>query len=161
MEPRLDEVTLVEPIVNYSVRSLCRKPYPGHPKGCPNWDRRPTCPPQAQLLPVILDMRNPIYCIYNAFDLSSHIAKMQAKHPGWTDRQIRCCLYWQSKGRKQLRAKINAFLSNHPELTVLYTPEAFGVDVDATMLSIGMRLEWPPASLAYQVALVGTAKKKV
>jgi hypothetical protein len=85
---------------------------------------------------------------------------MHAKHPNWTDRQIRCCLYWQSKARKELREKLKLFLSEHPEFIVLTTPEACGVDVDATMASLGAKLEWPPVSLAYQVALVGSPHKQ-
>jgi hypothetical protein len=156
----LNWVILTKPIIDSSVRSLCRNPYPGHRNGCPNWNRRPTCPPQAKLLPDILDLSKPVYCIYNVFDLSAHLAKMHAKHPNWTDRQIRCCLYWQSKARKELREKLKLFLSEHPEFIVLTTPEACGVDVDATMASLGAKLEWPPVSLAYQVALVGSPHKQ-
>jgi hypothetical protein len=85
---------------------------------------------------------------------------MHEKHPTWTDRQIKCCLYWQSKARKQLREKIKLFLSEHPELIVLTTPEASGVDVNATMTSLGAKLQWPPVSLAYQVALVGSPQRQ-
>jgi len=33
------------------------------------------------------------------------------------------------------------------------------VDVTATMASLGIKLEWPPVKVAYQVALVGTPKQ--
>ena len=39
-------------------------------------------------------------------------------------------------------------------------PEAMGLDVTATMKSIGVVLEWPPRELAVQVALAGTLKRK-
>lgn len=153
MQPRTARVT---PVVDCSVRHLCRKPYPGHPKGCPNWGKRDSCPPQADLLPNVLDLAAPVYAIWNAFDLASHVARMKEKHPDWSDRQLRCCLYWQGTARAVLRKQIDAFLREHPGLLVLTCPEACGVDVTATMRRAGIDLEWPPVSLAYQVALVGT-----
>ena len=98
----------------------------------------------------------PAYCIYNAFDLAEHVARMRKRHPEWSERQLRCCLYWQSGARKRLREKVDAFCAAHPGLVAVYCPEANGVDVTATMASLGIQLEWPPVSLAYQVALVGT-----
>lgn len=149
---------MIQPVVNLSVRGLCRKPYPGHPKGCPNWNKRPACPPQAPLLESVLDLTKPVYCAYNAFDLGAHVSRMQRRHPHWSDRQLRCCLYWQGTARAALRGKVQAFLEEHPGCIVLYCPEACGVNVTATMASIGIDLEWPPVTVAYQVALLGTPK---
>ena len=148
----------VMPVFNVSVRGLCRKPYPGHPKGCPNWSRRSSCPPQAPLLDSVLDLSKPVYCIYNEFDLGSHVERMYKRHPIWSERQLRCCLYWQGKARKQLRHRTRSFLANHTGLVVLYCPEACGVDVTATMNEIGIQLEWPPLQKVFQVAIVGTPR---
>jgi len=104
----------------------------------------------------VIDLSQPVYCVYNRFDLAHHVRRMRRRHPEWSERQLRCCLYWQSKARKQLRLKVEAFLRDHPGLVALYVPEACGVDVTATMRSIGIELQWPPVSVAYQVALVGT-----
>lgn len=149
-------LSLTCPIIRPEVRALCRRPYAGHPKGCPNWKRRATCPPRALLLGQVLDLSQPVYCVFNRFRLATHVRKMRAKHPEWSERQLRCCLYWQGTARKQLRAKVDRFLSENPGLSPVYTPEACGVDVTATMAAIGVQLEWPPISVAYQVALVGT-----
>ena len=116
----------VVPVVRASVRALCRRPYPGHPKGCPNWNRRATCPPKAPLLARILDLESPVYCIANAFDLAGHVARMRARHPGWSYRQLACCLYWQGTARKRLREKVDAFLADRPDSIALYWPEANG-----------------------------------
>lgn len=148
----------VRPVANAGVRALCREPYPGHRKGCPNWRKRPTCPPQAPLLAETIDLGKPVYCIFNAFDLAGHVERMRAQHSEWSMRQLRCCLYWQRTARKALRQKVERFLSSHQGLIPLYCPEATGVDVTATMAAIGVQLEWPPVSVAYQVALVGTPK---
>ena len=154
-----NNIVEAKPVLAIRMRRLCRRPYPGHPRGCPNWNKRPTCPPQAPLLPSVLDLSQLVWCIYNAFDLAAHVKRMRARHPAWSDRQVRCCLYWQGTARAQLRKKIAAFLEKHPGCEVLHCPEACGVDVTATMASIGIELEWPPESVAYQVALVGTPVK--
>jgi len=134
-------------------------PYPGHPKGCPNWNRRATCPPQAPLLTDLLDLARPVYCVFNRFDLGAHVDRMRRRHPDWSGRQLRCCLYWQGTARKQLRQKVSSLLVREPSLLPVYVPEACGVDVTATMASLGIKLEWPPVKVAYQVALVGTPKQ--
>lgn len=160
MTAMTDLAVQVEPVVAPGVRGLCRKPYHGHPRGCPNWGRRATCPPAAPLLPEVLDLAGPVYCIWNAFDLGSHVARMRKRHPEWSERQLKCCLYWQGTARAALRRKIEAFLAEHPGLVALTCPEACGVDVTATMASLGIELEWPPVSVAYQVALVGTPVRR-
>lgn len=181
----------VQPVLNSKVRALCARPYEGHPKGCPNVGQRDTCPPKARLLAELLDLDRPVFAVWSVFDLGVHVERMRATHPGWSERQLRCCLYWQAGARKVLRAEIQAFLrdrgaSAHPEpriraasssmvwwdppfsdwppqpwLRVLTCPEACGVDVTATMKRIGIELQWPPKTLAYQVALVGTEFDKI
>jgi len=81
---------------------------------------------------------------------------MREKHPEWSERQLRCCLYWQHTARRQLRTKVADLLTQHPGLVAVFVPEACGVNVTATMASIGIALEWPPVQFAYQVALVGS-----
>jgi len=129
---------------------LCTRPYPLHPKGCPNWGIRPTCPPVAPALSDILT--EPIYAIWNIFPFREHVEKMRKFHPLWSDRQVRCCLYWQGTARKELRLKVARFLENN-SMQVVWVPEACGVNVTATMREIGERLEWPPENIAYQVVL--------
>ncbi len=157
----------VAPVMNPEARKLCTRPYHGHPKGCPNYGKRVSCPPAAPLLCEALDLAYPVYAIWNAFDFGAHISRMRRRHPEWSQRQVECCLYWQGTARKELRRKVEAWLSEPTcrfeqvvvylsELRVLYCPEACGVDVTATMASIGIELEWPPRTVAYQVALVGT-----
>ncbi|MCP4580427.1 MAG: hypothetical protein GY839_02335 [candidate division Zixibacteria bacterium] len=145
-------VTVV-PIINPRVRGYCRLPYPGHPKGCPNWKKRDICPPQAPPFDKLIDTSKPIYCIYYRFDLKSHTDKMLARHPDWSDRKLRCCLYWQNTARKQLRLKTESFLRDHPDYTILTCPEGNGVDVVATVKQIGIELQWPAVDYAYKIAM--------
>lgn len=150
---------LVEPVIQYSVRSLCARPYYNHPKGCPNYGRRPTCPPDAPKLEQIIDISASVYCIYNRFDLATHVEVMQVKHPTWSERQLYCCLYWQPKARKELQKLIKEFIYEVRGygLQIVSNPEACGVNITETMRQINIELEWPPRSIAYQVVLAGTS----
>ena len=140
-------------------RQLCTKPYPGHRKGCPNFGKRPTCPPGAPLLWQTLDTQRAVFAIWNRFDLAAHVARMLVKHPTWSERQLRNCLYWQGTARKQLREKIDRFLVERPRQRVILCPEACGVNVHETMAALGVHLDWPPTRCAYQVALAGTPRE--
>lgn len=155
--------TRVEPVVDPSVRGLCTRRYPGHPRGCPNHNKKPGCPPSAPLLSETLDLTRPLWAVYNIFDLGAHVARMRDKHPEWSDRQLACCLYWQPKARKQLRNVIthhHSWWMKQPSfrgvLRVIACPEAQGVNLTATMASAGIFLEWPPQQVAYQIVLAGS-----
>jgi predicted metal-binding protein len=165
----------VTPIIDYSVRELCCRPYLGHKKGCPNYCYKQGCPPQAQLFDKVFDLTQPVFAIYNAFDISSHVKKIMAANPGWSQRQLTCCLYWQNTARKQLTTELAYFMITHPDYHVAAAfykgldkglgplfkrvipspPEAMGVEITKTMAGIGVNLEWPPVNVAYQVALAG------
>ena len=82
------------------------------------------------------------------------------RHPKWSDRQLRCCLYWQGKARSHLRAKVAAFLVNHPDCIAEFCAEAAGVNLTGTLRKIGIRLEWPPRKIVRQIALAGTPRGK-
>lgn len=142
--------------IDYNVRNLCTHPYCDHPSGCPNYGKRGSCPPHAPHVEKIFDLSKPVYVIWNVFDFKAHLAKMERLHPDWSDRQKRCCLYWQGSARKVLRWEIEAFQAAHPGLYVTTCPEAMGVNVTETMWSIGQMLQWPPSTKAYQVAIAGT-----
>jgi hypothetical protein len=146
---------IVTPIVDPSVRGLCVKPYPLHAKGCPNFDKRPNCPPSARLITQILDMSKPVWAIFNRFDLAAHVERMRSKHPNYSDRQLYCCLYWQGHARKQLREEIKRFQKEISGKAVVSCPEACGMNITATMNSIQIALEWPPRKYAYQVVIAG------
>ena len=139
-------------ILDYSVRALCRRPYPGHPRGCPNVGYRVSCPPCAPIWENVLEL-SPVWVIWIVFDFGGHVARMRRLHPDWSQRQLECCLYWQGAARKALRAEISAFLAEHQGLVVTTCPEGMGVDVTATMKDCGVVLEWPPQQWAVQVAM--------
>ncbi|KKM20124.1 hypothetical protein LCGC14_1648750 [marine sediment metagenome] len=149
----------VAPVIDPEVRKLCVQRYPGHPRGCPNHGKKKGCPPAALLLSAILDLGRPVLAVWNAFDFGGHVERMRIKHPEWSARQLACCLYWQGTARAAHRKEIEAFLPDHPSLLAVTCPEACGVNVTETMRNIGIELEWPPRTVAYQVALVGSPKE--
>jgi hypothetical protein len=150
----------VKPVIDYSVRNLCFKPYPRHPKGCPNFGKRDTCPPKALYYDKVYDLTKHVYAIYNVFDFKEHVDKMKSKHPLWSENQLRCVLYWQGSARKSLKNKILEFLKENREYQVETCPEAMGVNVTETMKNVGIILEWFPENVAYQVALAGVLLNK-
>jgi predicted metal-binding protein len=146
---------IVSPVIDPSVRSLCCRPYPGHPKGCPNFNHRVNCPPKAPLWDEVFDITKPTYIIINQFDFGAHVERMKQLHLDWSDRQLECCLYWQNTDRKELRAGIAAFKKLHPEYIVEECPEAMGINVTKTTSQVGVELEWPPKKFVHHVALAG------
>jgi len=155
----------VFPVIDPSIRDLCRKPYPGHPRGCPNYGRRKTCPPAVPLLDKVFKIpADGVMCVYNRFDLSRHVDRMKSLHPNWSVRQLHCCLYWQGTARKELREHIADWLDeprSNPfdRVDILEKPEAFGVNVTETMESVGIKMEWPPRLFAYQVVFIMFSKE--
>ncbi len=146
----------VELVIDKSVRGLCSRSYPLHPKGCPNFGKRPSCPPQAPFIEDVLDLSKPIFVIWNVFAFRDHIQKMRVAHPDWSQRQLECCLYWQGSARKVLHDEISVLgLLRGGWDHVLVCPEACGVNITETMRSIGEILEWPPVTKTYQVAIAG------
>jgi len=153
------EVTPV--LLDHQPGELCCKRYAGHPRGCPNYGNRATCPPHAAVWTPEYIGRYRWVAIWNVFPFGEHVEKMRAKHPDWTERQLANCLYWQGTARKQLTQAIRQLFDNWPRelgprrpVECDRIPEAHGVNVTATMASLGVPLEWPPKTVTYQVALV-------
>lgn len=147
----------VHPVIEWAVRGLCTRPYPGHPKGCPNFNHKEGCPPQGKLYDEVYDLAKPIYAIFNWFDLKAHKERMNVIHPDWSERQISCCLYWQPTARKMLQEQIDEVFGVN-DLTgyrVEKCPEAMGINVIKTMQQVGISIVFPPKDWVYQVALAG------
>ncbi len=145
-------------VVNPAFQDMCKRPYPGHPKGCPNYGQRAICPPRQRLLFNIFDCSiENFHLIYVSFDLASHVKRMKEKHPKWTDKQLKCCLYWQGTARKDLRKEIQRFKKIFHVVTEVL--EAMGVNVTKLMEdNANIKLEWPPENIVYKVALAGRLK---
>jgi predicted metal-binding protein len=152
-------IVQVHPVIDYSVRRLCYKPYHNHPNGCPNYGKKEGCPPGAEFYHNVYDLSEPVYAICNAFDIKSHIDNMRELHPKWSEYQLRCCLYWQTGARRHLGIHIKEFYREYGTLYHAETcPEAMGVDLVSTMAKVGIKLIFPPTEIAYQIALAAIRK---
>lgn len=133
----------------------CCLPYPGHPRGCPNYGQRDTCPPKAPLLTTFFDITQPMWLIVQPFDMAGHMRHMAQSHRGWSQAQLRCCLYWQGGVRVQLADAVRLAQWRHPGTVATMSPEAMGLNVFATMRKLGVRLSLHPEQIVYKVALLG------
>lgn len=153
----------IKPVLHALVRKLCFKAYPGHPKGCPNFNKRDICPPNAPLFEMHYDMNKKFLAVVTEFNLEQHIQRMKDLHPKWSDKQRACCLYWQGTARKVLKQEIKDTIKRDSlfdgcTVTVTDCPEAMGVDVTATMAEVGIILEWPPRKIVRKIAFIGTLR---
>lgn len=159
----------VIPVINDNVRNLCTRPYPNHPKGCPNFNHKKGCPPNCpKFFDTFYQSKN-FYALYAEFEIGVHAAQLKAKYPTWTDRQAYCCLYWQPRMRKFLRRKAQEWMTNfvntYTDFVDLYgaakyteCPEALGVNVTRTMEKAGVILEWPPKKITRMIYLFGVSR---
>lgn len=160
---------LVKPISRYDVvyiplsafreSTLCRLPYPNHPHGCPNFNRKESCPPNAKCFSKLVSF--PLFLIGVRFDLEKHVEKMRIKHPRWSERQLTCLLYWQNRVDKLLREECNKIVSKHPDYVAVYKPEANGVNVFATCRNLDIILERNPKKYVWKIAIIGVSNDKM
>lgn len=149
-------------VVDYSIRELCPKSYPNHKLGCPNFGKRPTCPPRSPFLEDAYDLSKSFWVVWIEFNIGVHISRMARKHPEWSQRQKECCLYWQGTANRLLKdavVDIEYYLNGTGNWKTTFCPEAMGVNVTATMKNIGVELEWPPQNIVRKVALIGIRKE--
>jgi predicted metal-binding protein len=140
--------------INMESRVWCKLPYPDHPNGCPNYGKRLICPPQAPLFEDVIVP--PFKLVAVRFDLEKWVNDMKEKHPNWSDRQARCCLYWQGMVRKHLREACEKIVVDTEE--ILYVPEAMGVNVFQTCAEVGIKLERNPRKFVWKIAIIGRKK---
>lgn len=126
---------------NKRVPEWCKMRYPGHPKGCPMYGTRDKCPPAALYVTDIFDINRGMFLVYSEFDVAAQEAKMKKKHPDWSRRQLRNCLYWQGKSRKQLIDRVNMAMDTLDTNVYTLMPHASGVNVYSTCRVSGLILE--------------------
>jgi len=136
------------------IQRLCCHPYHNHPRGCPNFGKKIGCPPNQLLINEVLDFNKKIYLIYTEFNLVKHARKMRRLYPYWSEYQIYCVLYWQSKARVFQRQEEKIALQKYG-FDYIACPEACGVNVTELMKRIGIILEWPPRKITRLVSLGG------
>jgi len=154
-------VVLVTPVIDYKVRDYCLLPYPDHPKGCPNYGKSDRCPPIIGYFDEIYDLSQPIYAIVGEYDLKSHVDNLRLKHNNWSERQLRCVLYWQKTARKLLREEVNDWLIYNPQFTPTQCPEAMGLNVIKTLNTVNVKLQFPPIDIVHLVVICGILKNTI
>ena len=141
--------------INYKAREWCKLPYPDHPRGCPNFGKKVTCPEQAPLIEDFINLNKPKIILAVEFNLSEYVEKMRTKHPYWSDRQLRCLLYWQGSVNKELRLLISAVIGLNKLLKITTCPEAMGINVIETARRIGILVELKPRTKVFKIAIGG------
>jgi len=147
----------VNPIIQNHIQGLCKLRYKSHPNGCPNYSIKKGCPP-CLLYDEVYNLSHDVYAIIYEFDLASHVSKLKLKHPNWSDRQLKCCLYWQGTARKELKKLCDDFIKEYPNYEVNNVPEALGVNVTRTMSEVGVKLEWMPKNIVRKIAFAAIRK---
>jgi len=146
-------------VIEYKAHGYwCQLPYPGHPKGCPNFNKKEGCPPNVELF--LETYQPPYYLITEIFDIESHIKKMKTRHPEWSERQCRNLLYWQKSVNKKLKDKSKRYLSSLDDdsMELIEIPEATGINIFQTCNNVGITIEKNPRKQVIKIMLI--AKKK-
>ncbi len=145
-------------IINHDARKWCALPYPDHPKGCPNYNKKAICPPQVSYIEEWLAGTGELRFVCVSFNLKEHADRMLRLHPNWSQRQARCLLYWQPRVNKELISLVSTFVHENG-LKITYCPEAMGVDVIKTAQSVGIPIEAPPTDIVHKIALLATRNR--
>jgi predicted metal-binding protein len=148
-------------VVSKRMRDLCSREYPGHPMGCPNYNKKSDCPPKCQIVYNYFNLKKKHWLIIVKFNLAKQARRMKEKYPYWTDRQCRNVLYWQGGVRKELTDLCSKFTFKKgldKRLSFTLKPEAMGVNVFATLHHIGIPIKRNPKKTIYKVALIGVRK---
>ena len=145
-------------VIDYRAREWCRLPYPSHPRGCPNYDHKAICPPKVCLVEDFVDLDRPLWLVVEPFDLAGHMARMRANLPEWSDRQLRCVIYWQGGVNKRLEQGCRELAT---KVGGVYTicPEAMGVQVIKTAKQSGIPIKPRPDGWVFKAGLVGFKKE--
>lgn len=158
--------------------NLCKLPYPGHKKGCPNVGKSKNCPPNSVRLEKKYDLSAPCYFVYVKFNVEKQEKRMMEVNPGWTKKQARCLLYWQKTVVRKLIENCNKiiiklgnsgvdqegkFFTNtgkEKHLCFELIPEAMGLHVFETAHYAGIPLErnYSKQKYIYKIAFMGILK---
>ena len=143
------------------MREWCRLTYPGHPVGCPNYGRYVKCPPNSPFVEEILDVNKEMFLVHSEFNLQAHVDNMKAKHPNWTDKQLRNVLYWQRTSKNQMYERSLEFAKENNFDMLIFMGESVGINMYKTCRLSGLKLE-PIKNLKIcrHVAVIGHSNKK-
>lgn len=154
----------------------CLRPYPDHPKGCPNYNKNHLCPPNTpQLEDLIIDYDH-FHLIYAEFDFAEYKKLRKQEQPNWTVNQVKCVLYWQNSVKKLLKEKIEQIIDPYLINNILilgcgsgmkikdykydiYSMEAMGVNVFSTLKLNNINFEIRPKNKIILCCLLCSKKE--
>ncbi|MBD3228697.1 MAG: hypothetical protein GF329_10980 [Candidatus Lokiarchaeota archaeon] len=161
-------------IFTKKTRKWCLLPYPNHPRGCPNYNKNPLCPPFAEFLEEKVKKFNYFYLIYAVFNFREYTRKMMKRHPTWTERQARNLLYWQNSIKKMIRDHLKRILHENSNLEFyllgcgsgfndksfkqekIYSMEAAGINVFSVLKNNDISFEIKPKNRVILTTLLCT-----
>lgn len=145
--------------INHKAREWCKMPYPDHDDGCPNYNKKKECPPKAPFIEDFICLDEDMWFVIVKFNLKKQEERLREKHPDWSTKRCRCCLYWQGSVKKELK---NTIKKHFPSVTYVSTlvPEAMGVNVLTSVKKIGYPIKRNPEDIVYKVALVGRGAQR-
>lgn len=141
-----------------SPKSWCVKPYPNHPKGCPNFNNKIGCPPHFYMYDDLFDMKMDSYVVVTKHNLKDHFEYVKNSNPNFKVTQTRNILYWQDTVRKLNEIEVLKFIKDNIVATT--DGESLGVDIILTLKQIGIDLKfsYPIDEEVYRVALLSYIK---
>ena len=145
-------------------RCMCIKPYKGHPNGCPNFGKLPTCPPNNPCMYDELFDCTDVYAIVTKYNLSEHYETMRQNNPGLAEGQVQNKMYWQPTDKKNNDIALADFYRENPQLRDHISTrflECMGVQVVDTMKKVGLEIKFPVKEHAYRVAFAARVYEDV
>ncbi|MFX1479986.1 MAG: hypothetical protein ACFFCI_17850 [Promethearchaeota archaeon] len=149
------------------IEDLCYRPYPDHPKGCPNIEK---CAhmniPNFGVLTSHLEYDYYFYLVYAKFDFKRYKESRKEEHLNWTERQVECLLYWQNSVKSLLSKYLDsidlkgAYVLGCGSGMKLEHQDRVGsmenscINVFSTMKLNGIKMEVKPKKVIYLVCLV-------
>lgn len=176
---RILHLEIEKETLSFSTKTLrwCRLPYSDHPKGCPNYNKNPLCPPNAPFLKEKINHFRYFYLILGRFNFLKYKEEMLLRHPDWSERQATCVLYWQSSVKRHLKEYIRDIYERNPEVSMfllscgsgfqnlnipqekIYSMEAVGIDVLNTLKANDIKFEIKPQNEVVLVNLLCSMDK--
>ena len=142
-------------LITRKAGAWCQIPYPSYPKGCTNYGKAETCPPNAPMVDQWFDLEFPHWFVVAKCDITAQAAKMAEAHPEWSPKQCANSRYWQGPAHKMLRYHSRELMEKNPGTDFTLRPEAMGVIVITTAKKLGIPIELKPNGTLFKISLVG------
>lgn len=81
--------------ISEKVRKWCALPYPNHKKGCPNYDKKDTCPNKIPLMEDLTEKYRYFYLLTADFDFKEYKNRRKNDNESLSEVQVKNLLYWQ------------------------------------------------------------------